>query len=233
MDNEAAKDRRSFLGVAGALAAGAALAARGQEVAAGPGGKVRIVALSCSPRKGKTTAAGLVLALEGAKAANPERIETELIDLASMSIPVFDPGASGRTDFDVLVPTLSDPRVGGILIGTPVYFGSMSSLCKAFLDHCMAFRKGGMMLRNKVAGVLAVGAVRNGGQELAINGVQAALLCQEMIVVGDGRPTAHTGATLLNTNDSIAGDEFGIETARNLGRHVAEVALLLAPTAAQ
>ena len=230
MDTGTQKDRRSFLAAAGALAAGAAFVAQAQEpgAAAAAGGKVKIVGLSCSPRKGKTTAAAVALALEGAQAASRERIETELIDLAGMSIPVFDPAATGRTDFDVLVPTLSDPRVGGIIVGTPVYFCGMSSLCKAFLDHCMAFRKGGMMLRNKVAGVLAVGGVRNGGQEMAINGVQAALMCQEMIVVGDGKPTAHTGVTLLNTNDSVAGDEFGVETARNLGRHVAEVALQLA-----
>ena len=51
---------------------------------------------------------------------------------------------------------------------------------------------------------------------------------QEMIVVGDGKPTAHTGATLVNTGDSISGDEFGLSTAQNLGRRVAEVALRLA-----
>jgi multimeric flavodoxin WrbA len=106
-----------------------------------------------------------------------------------------------------------------------VYFSGMSSLCKAFLDQCMACRKNNFALANKVAGVLAVGGVRNGGQELAIESVQAALLCQEMILVGDGRPTAHTGATLLNTGDDIGGDEFGLSTAKNLGRRVAEVAL--------
>jgi hypothetical protein len=51
---------------------------------------------------------------------------------------------------------------------------------------------------------------------------------QNMIVVGDGRPTSHFGATLMNTKDDISKDEFGINTARNLGRHVAETALRLA-----
>lgn len=228
MDTDAPKDRRSFLAAAGALAAGAAFVARAQEPGTAPGGKIRIVAISCSPRKGKTTAAGLTLALEGAQAASRERIETELIELAGMKIPIFDPASQDTGDFAQLVPRLSAATVGGIIIGTPVYFGNMSSLCKAFLDHCLAFRRGGMLLRNKVAGVLAVAGGRNGGQELTINGVQTALMHQEMIVVGDGKPTAHTGATLINTDDSIAKDEFGAETARNLGRHVAEVALQLA-----
>jgi len=47
-----------------------------------------------------------------------------------------------------------------------------------------------------------------------------------MLVVGDGRPRAHTGATLWNSGkDDISDDEFGVGTAKNLGRRVAEVAL--------
>jgi hypothetical protein len=49
-----------------------------------------------------------------------------------------------------------------------------------------------------------------------------------MIIVGDGRPTAHSGATLWNfAKDDIAQDEMGLETAKNLGRRVAEVALAI------
>jgi hypothetical protein len=49
-----------------------------------------------------------------------------------------------------------------------------------------------------------------------------------MLLVGDGRPTAHRGATLWNSKDDISGDEFGLSTAKNLGRRVAEVALRMA-----
>jgi multimeric flavodoxin WrbA len=81
-------------------------------------------------------------------------------------------------------------------------------------------------LANTVGAVLAVGGVRNGGQELTIRSVQTALMCHEMLIVGDGRPTAHFGATLWNNgDDDISDDEFGLVTAANLGRRVAEVAL--------
>jgi hypothetical protein len=36
---------------------------------------------------------------------------------------------------------------------------------------------------------------------------------------------------LLNTGDTISGDEFGLSTAKNLGRRVAEVALRVAGAA--
>jgi len=224
--------RRGFLGAAGAaVVAGvtseAALTAEGKE--APKGGPIKIVGLSCSPRKGKTTAAALQVCLDAAKTAGPN-VETELVELAGLNIPVFDPAAPDSADFEKVAAKLTDPKVAGIIVGTPVYFGSMSSLCKAFLDRCIALRKDNFALANKVAGVVAVGGMRNGGQELTIQTVQAALLAQEMILVGDGRPTAHRGATLWNQNDDISQDELGLATARNLGRRVAEVAARLVGT---
>ena len=220
-------NRRSLLEAAGAAAvvalAGRTLAAEGQPAAAG--GKVRILAVSCSPRKGKTTATGLGICLEEAAKVDPA-IETELIDLAEMNIPVFVPGGPGG-DFPKIAPRFTDPAVGGIIVGSPVYFGCMSSLCKAMLEHWIGFR-GNFALAGKVAGVLAVGAGRNGGQELTILSIQQVLMAQQMILVGDGAPTAHRGATLVNTKDDISKDEQGLATARNLGKWVAQVALRLA-----
>jgi len=79
-----------------------------------------------------------------------------------------------------------------------------------------------------VGGVLAVGGARNGGQEQTLRAVHTAMFGQEMILVGDGRPTAHCGATLWNNKDDISQDEMGIATAKNLGRRVAEVARRMA-----
>ncbi|HUX15550.1 MAG TPA: flavodoxin family protein [Phycisphaerae bacterium] len=219
--------RRVFLGTVGATALAAST---GQAVAADAdtpkSGTLKILGIACSPRPGKTTAAAVKVALDAAEAVGPA-IETELVELAGMNIPVFDPAAPGSADFEKVAAKLIDPKVAGIIVGTPVYFGSMSSLCKAFLDRFIALRKDNFALANKVAGVVAVGGMRNGGQELTIQTVQAALLAQEMILVGDGRPTAHRGATLWNQGDDISKDELGLSTARNLGRRVAEVALAL------
>ena len=224
--------RRGFVQ---ALSAGAGvvagLAASESSGAETTGSVMRIVGVACSPRKGKTTAAALSICLEAAKAVNPERIETELIELADLEIPAYVaagiPLKPGQTDdFPDLSARLVAPQVAGIIVGTPVYFGSMSALCKAFLDRCIALRMRQFALANKVGGVVAVGGVRNGGQELTIQCVQSALLCQEMLVVGDGRPTCHTGATVWNSGkDDISQDEFGLSTVKNLGRRVAEVAL--------
>jgi multimeric flavodoxin WrbA len=215
-------------------AAVAAVAGRMAEpgaAAAQSGAKaLKLIAVSCSPRKDRTTAAALKVCLDAAKKANPG-IETELIDLAGLKIhgelAAGVPLASGeRDDFGPIEAKLRDPNVGGIIVGTPVYFSSMSSLCKAFLDRWMAFRKD-FVLRNKVGGALAVGAARNGGQELTLQSIHAAMLCHDMLIVSEGRPTSRLGGILVSTKDDISKDETGLATASSLGRRVAEVALML------
>lgn len=218
--------RRGFLGTTGVMAAGL-----GSAVAADPP-KLKILGISGSLRKGKTTAAAVQICLDAAAAVSPS-IQTELIDLADYRIPMGPAAglaleAGERDDFPKLAAKLNDPALAALIVGTPVYFGAPSALCKAFIERCTGIRKS-FGFANKVAGVVAVGAGRNGGQELTIQVIQAALMSFEMILVGDGRPTSHRGATLVNTKDSIAGDEFGISTAKNLGRRVAEVALRLTP----
>lgn len=225
--------RRNFLGTAGSLAAAGTATAVAQGTAAAAEAKpIKIIGLACSFRRGKTTAAAVQICLDAAKAADPG-IETELIDLAALSIPgqvaaglPLEPGQ--KDDFPALAAKITDPLVAGIIVGSPVYFGNMSSLCKAFLERCMVCRKNNFALGNKVAGVLAVGGGRNGGQELTVRSVQASLMSQQMIVVGDAPPTSHWGGTVQSTKDDIMGDEVGLATVKNLGKRVAEVARRLA-----
>ncbi len=228
--------RRGFLhqvsvGTAAAAAVTAATASAPQ--AAEAGAKLKIVGVSTSLRKGKTTAAAVQRVLDAAQAVAPERIEIELIELAGLKMPVevvvggtLEPGE--RDDFPAIAEKLSAPDVAGIVIGTPTYFANMSSLCKAFLERWMVFRKNDFSLSNKVGGVVATGSSRDGGQELTIQSVQAAMMAQEMIMIGDGRPSAHFGPVVWNQGDDISKDEIGLKAADNLGRRVAEVALRMA-----
>ncbi len=78
---------------------------------------IKIIAVACSPRAGKTTVQALGFCLEAAKAVDPERIETELIDLADMEIPGYMaagvPLKSGhRDDFPNVAAKLVDRRGG-------------------------------------------------------------------------------------------------------------------------
>ena len=219
-------NRRKFISTSFVVGAAATLAPAPAESA--QSGRVRIVGVSCSPRKGKTTATAVKAALDAAKTVNSS-IKTELIDLGGMEISGFSGVAKPTTDdFETVLEMLRDPVPDGLIIGSPSYFRSMSALCKAFLERLAILRKPKLMLADVPAGVLAVGAYRNGGQELVIEQIQSVLLCHEMMIVG-GKPGAHQGATLWNAyKDDITKDEFGMDTAGKLGIRVAEAAIRLA-----
>jgi len=196
---------------------------------------MKIIGINCSPRKGQTTQKSLEACLK-VIGNESDDIETSIIELSDLNVR----GCLGcgyckkqlkckqEDDFNSLIPVLSDEEVAGIIIATPVYLGTMTSQCKAFLDRTVVFARNGFLLRNKVGGVLAVGGVRNGGQELAIQAVQATMLCHDMVCVGGGTKAAHFGAVLVsNEKKGVECDEIGLETVRDLGRRVTQLAISL------
>ena len=194
----------------------------------------KIIGVSASARKNKSTHFLLAQCLEAVERAADDAgkpIETELVDLASLNIlgciacdACKKKGVmcAKRDDFQILIPKLADPAVAGIVLATPVYMGSMSSQAKAFMDRTVLFRRNGFMLKNRLGGVIAVGGSRNGGQELTIQGVHAAMMIHGMIIVGDGEHFG--GAGWSNHPDGYQGDDTGIASARDLGRHMADIA---------
>jgi multimeric flavodoxin WrbA len=217
--------RRNFLATAGTAAMAVTASASLAADSAGAGKKLKILGVSCSPRKGMTTAKAVQAALDAAKSVDP-RIEVELIDLGGLNIAGYSPKPP-QDDFAAILPKLQDPSIAGLIIGSPSYFRGLSALCKAFIERCAPLREPKMLLADKPVGVVAVGAFRNGGQELVIEQIQAAMLCFGMIPVG-GHAPAFQGATVLSANDSVAQDELGVKTASQLGKHVGEVAIKLA-----
>jgi multimeric flavodoxin WrbA len=218
--------RRNFLTASGTAALATTFTpGHAATVDAGGGPPLRILGIACSPRKGMTTAKAVQAALDAAKAVGP-RIEVELIDLGGLSIAGWSP-TQVRDDFDAILPKLNDLQLGGLIIGSPAYFRSLSSLCKAFIERCMPLREGGKPLMDKPVGALAVGGNRNGGQELVVQQILTAMLSYSMVPVG-GKSPAMLGGTLWNEKDDVTSDETGIQSAQLLGTHVAEMALKLA-----
>lgn len=198
---------------------------------------MKVIGINCSPRMGKSTYEALSECMCGVCDIQPE-IETEIIELSNKSIHgciACDCCKNGlvcsiEDDFQSLLSALASDDLVGMVIGTPVYLGSMCSQCKAFLDRSVMLRRNGAKLRNLVGGVIATGGVRNGGQELTIQTVQTAMQVHDMIVVSDGQDTSHFGGTLWSVGGKgITSDEFGLKTARNLGKRIAEVCVRMHP----
>ncbi len=197
---------------------------------------MKIIGVSASARKNKSTHFLLEQCLDESRRTSEllgKSLEVELIDLAPLKIHgciACDKCKKGvlcsqDDDYQSLIPKFADPEVVGIIVASPVYMGSMSSQAKAFIDRTVLFRRNGFMFKNKLGGAIAVGGSRNGGQELTIQAVHAAMMIHDMIIVGDGDHFG--GAAWANHPDGYQGDATGISTARNLGRRMSEVACML------
>ncbi len=114
-------------------------------------------------------------------------------------------------------------QADALIVGSPVYFGTLSAQLKAMWDKSRKIRTE-KKLMNVVGGAIAVGGSRFGGQETTLRTIHDILLVQGMIVVGDGYyqdDCGHFGAAGQNP---VWDDENAIKRARILGRRIFEVA---------
>ena len=103
-----------------------------------------------------------------------------------------------------------------ILIGTPVYQGTLSGQTKVVIDRMRAFAaRKPHALRGKVGAAVADGGDRIGGQELAIRAITDFYLINEMVPVGGGAFGANLGATFWSKDKGAEGvkeDEEGLKS---------------------
>lgn len=83
-------------------------------------------------------------------------------------------------------------RADALVIGSPVYFGSMSGQLKAFFDKSRALR-GEKALIGKPAVAVSVGASKYGGQETTVKAIHDTMLVQGMTIVNDGHADFDAG----------------------------------------
>ena len=116
---------------------------------------------------------------------------------------------------------LLDPE--GIIMASPTYYAMVSGKMKNLMDRSLPQRRNGMKLAGKVGGAIAVGASRNGGQELVCQQIVIWMHLHEMVTVSD-KETAHFGGIgWVPHGTNPEDDSIGIQTCENLGRKIAEV----------
>lgn len=108
-----------------------------------------------------------------------------------------------------------------IIIGTPVYQGTLSGQAKVVLDRMRAFAASNPhALREKVGAAVADGGDRIGGQELAIRAITDFYVINEMIHVGGGAFGANLGATFWSRDKGVAGVQDDREGLKSLYKTV-------------
>ena len=107
-------------------------------------------------------------------------------------------------------------KADGLVLASPVYFGDCSSWMTFFLNE--------VSLKGKVAGVVSVGAKRNGGQETNNIFTLMTAFSHGAAIVGNGPPTSQYGGTgWAGDVGAILDDNFGLATSLGTGKRVVEV----------
>jgi multimeric flavodoxin WrbA len=198
--------------------------------------KVNIIGISGSPRKRGNTEILIREALDAASKLEDVKVETILLSKTKIEPCKAEQLCWKKKvprcllikdDMEDLYPKLMNSD--GIIIGTPVYFGTISGQLKTFLDRTTCL--GGVRkLENKVGAAIAVGAIRHGGQEFAMGTIHNFFLVHGMFVVSQP-PYGYWGVGAKAADPgSITSDKWpyrgkivtSLEMARNLGERVVE-----------
>jgi multimeric flavodoxin WrbA len=190
----------------------------------------RVIALVGSMRRDGNTAAALQGVLAGA--AETAGVETELIQLRDQRIEFCRgcyeiharPGNPCVIEDDMSALRDRMLSADALVFGSPAYFGGMSGLLRTFLD-----RTGPLWgrLDGKLAGIVAVGADRFGGQELVAQSLTVFCRAHRLNVVG--WPLCLQTPT-GDRPGSLSDDEESMGAAAELGRSiVAQLAQGIAP----
>jgi NAD(P)H dehydrogenase (quinone) len=103
---------------------------------------------------------------------------------------------------------------GGIIAGSPVYFGTMAAELKELFDKYVGIRK---KMENKIGAAFATSADQSGGKETTMLSIIQAFLIYGMIIVGDPiSATGHYGVACTGAPDREITDN-----AAKLGKRVA------------
>ena len=111
----------------------------------------------------------------------------------------------------------------GLIMGSPVYFGTVSGQLKSLWDKTRNLR-GERALLSKPAGALSVAAARFGGQETCVRAIHDMMLVHGMVIVGDASRASGPGHQGACAKRPAEEDSEGLERARVLGEAVLEAA---------
>nr|MBC8360824.1 NAD(P)H-dependent oxidoreductase [Candidatus Desulfatibia profunda] len=105
---------------------------------------------------------------------------------------------------------------GGIIAGSPVYFGVMAAELKKIFDDFVGVRR---KMEDKVGAAFATGGDASGGKETTMMSIIQTMLIYGMIIVGDPmNATGHYGVACVGAPDAGT-----LQNAEKLGARVARL----------
>jgi len=179
---------------------------------------MKILGLSCSPRKQGNTDILVGEALNGAK---HEGAEVELYSVSGKDIKPCDGCWScfgtGKCHIKDDMQTVYQKMIeaDGIIFGTPIYIYSMTAQAKALIDRTLALSSPEKSLANKVGGVIVVAG--------SIGIIDAVKDLYFFIAMHKMLPANLVGA-YANNKGEVRKLEQGMKAAWELGREMVQIA---------
>lgn len=159
---------------------------------------LKVLGISGSPREAAT---GILVRAALLGAAAIEGTATEYVSLAGRRIEACNGCAPCNAAGHCLIDDDMQPMYGkllaadAIILGSPVYYGAPSALCKAFMERVQGLGITEKKLRLKVGGAIATGGSRNGGQESTLAAIHLWYHILDMLPVGITAPVSQSGVT--------------------------------------
>lgn len=185
---------------------------------------MEVLGISGSPRPGGNTDTLVQIALD---VLGKHGIQTDFLSLADRPVkPCL--GCGGCAKADPIGCVQEDPafegmierfmEADGVLVGSPVYFGSATPQTMSLLDRVgYVARHGKNFLRRKVGAAIVV--ARRAGQNFTLAQLNYFFLISEMIVPG----STYWNIAFGREKGQVRKDSEGIETIRNLAENMAWV----------
>ena len=177
-----------------------------------------VLGIACSPRKGANTE---ILVSESLKGARESGADVEILRISEMEIAPCDgcmtchESGECRIRDDMRKVYGKIIAADGIILGSPVYFWSVSGQTKIFMDRTYALRYPYHKLRNKVGGAIVVTGRR--GSVNALSVINNFFLGHDMKAAGLGISGYAT------EKGEVRRDERAMRGARSLGRQVTKL----------
>ncbi|MCP4753663.1 MAG: flavodoxin family protein [Proteobacteria bacterium] len=179
---------------------------------------MKILGISCSPRKKGNT--GIMLD-EVLKGAEHEGAEVEMFGVAGKKIKpclscyscIGTAECKTKDDMQLLYPKMIE--ADGIVFGTPIFFYGMTAQMKTVIDRTFALNQPGKSLRNKVGGAVVIAGSL--GLIDPLKDLYFYFAGRQMI------PANFVGAYATEKGD-IEKREQGMKAAWNLGRQMVQIA---------
>ena len=187
-----------------------------------------ILGLNGSPNRDGNTAELLGISLQ---AAEEMGAKTELLFLheimekqsspfcTACSTPCTGACYSG-TEFEGVLEKLGE--ADGILMASPVYFGTVSAQLKGFWDKTRRLRRDKKLL-NVVGGAISSGGAPFGGQETTVKTMYSMMFIQGMLVVGDCYEEQAPGHFGVCSQSPTRDDAYALKRAVVLAKRVVQV----------